>query len=136
MRYNHLAVIVSAIAFFAFGAIWYTVFGEVWHTGVGKTAAELSALGAAPYIMSLGLSVIMAYGIATALDLARATTWQRGANVAAFLALVLFGTITLLEYGYEGRPLAPTLINIGYGIIGAAIIGAIEGAWRIKKVAA
>ncbi|GAC1433040.1 MAG: hypothetical protein NVSMB5_26870 [Candidatus Velthaea sp.] len=133
MRYNHLAVIVSALAFFGFGAIWYTIFDTAWHADIGKSPEDLLELGYSPYIMSVVMAIIMAYGISTALDLARATNWSRGASVAGFLALVLFGTITLTQYTYEGRPIALTMINLGYGVFGAAITGGILGAWRLRK---
>jgi len=51
-RINHLAVWVAAIAFFAWGALWFTVLGGPWLNALGKSRADLNS-GAWIFIVSL-----------------------------------------------------------------------------------
>ncbi len=38
VRLNYLAILVSALVYFAMQAVWFTVFMNEWLAGIGKTA--------------------------------------------------------------------------------------------------
>lgn len=56
-----IAVIVAAVATFAFGAVYYTVLGKAWMDAVGTTEAEIKKTrSAVPFITSFVSLVVMA----------------------------------------------------------------------------
>jgi hypothetical protein len=131
-RINHLAVWVAAIVYFLFGWLWYTLFATQWMALMGRTAAQTQ--GVLPvYVMSFVLGLILAY--ATGIALSRHPedqTLQQGVSFAIFMGLALFATQTLTQALYEQKPIALWLIDVGYVLVGFAIIGAIVGGWKAR----
>jgi hypothetical protein len=76
--------------------------------------------------MALGLS----YGLARMLSWLHDMTPLRGAFIGFSMGLLIFGTMTWMDYTYEMRSPILTLIEVGYVVIGMAIMGAILGAWK------
>lgn len=132
-RINHLAVFVSAVAFFALGALWYTVFfGHLWLqlTGAGEKPAGSMAT---QFIGSFIMDWIVGYMIAVALSRSDNPNMVRhGVEFGVFMGLGIFGTMTLMNYLYENRSFALWAIDVAYVVLGMAIMGAIIGAWRAK----
>jgi hypothetical protein len=130
-RINHVATWVAAIVYFLWGWLWFSVlFAGQWTALMGKTMANPSA---ALFIESFVLGLLLAY--ATSIALSRRPedqTVQQGISFALFMGIAIYGTQTLNQALYEGRPLALWLIDAGYVIIGFAIIGAIIGGWKKK----
>src|SRR5277367_5514061 len=136
VRLNYLAILVSALVYFAMQAVWFTVFMKEWLAGIGKTADELHQEGG---------SVVLAYLIAFvgALVMAAAISWFtqvtgkqnviRGVLVAivAWVGFVL--TTWSAEYAFEEKGLRVLLINTGISLIGMVVMGAIQGAWKAKS---
>jgi len=125
-RINHVAVIVSAIAYYAWGALWYIAFGKVWDvlTGVTTTAPTT-------YVISFVIGFLVAYTIAYVLRGSRdAGGWQGGAALGAILGIGVWAANLLENYAYVAHPLGLWAIDAGYGVIGMAIVGAIIGGWR------
>ena len=59
---NHLAVLIAAVAGFAFGAAYYMTLSRPWLAAMGKTREELAAAGKgspAPFIVSIVALLIM-----------------------------------------------------------------------------
>lgn len=136
-RVNHVAVLVSAIAFFLIGALWYAaLFGHQWMaiTGTtGKPASEMTST----YAITFVLAWILSYAIAMTLaDSARPGTLRRGVELGIMMGIGVFATMSLMDCLYEGRPLALWLIDTGYVVVGMAVAGAIVGAWQNKTAAA
>lgn len=133
---NYLAVLVSALVYFAMQAVWFTVFMKEWLAGIGKTADELHQEGA---------SVVMAYviGFVGALVMAAAISWFtqmtgkqtviRGVlvGIVAWIGFVL--TTWSAEYAFEEKGLRVLAINTGISLIGMVVMGAIQGAWKAKS---
>lgn len=135
-RINHLAVFVSAIAFFILGWIWYDLlFGRVWMTLTGHVATSTGNM-IPMFIGSFILGWVLAYVIAVALsETTNPNPARHGVEFGVFMGLGIFGTMLGLEYIYEGRTFALWVINAGYVVVGMAIMGAIIGAWRAKAAA-
>jgi hypothetical protein len=129
-RINHLAVWVSAVAFFFWGYLWYTIFSAPWHALANNPPAP----SIATFIESFVLGLILAYSSAMALTRrAEDQTLQQGVSFAIFMGIGLYATMTLNHVIYEGRSLTLWLINTGYTLIGYVIIAAIVGAWKKKS---
>lgn len=132
-RINHLAVFVAAIAFFLLGAVWYTVlFGHTWLQLTG--AAEKPAGNMlTPFVGAFILDVIVGYVIAVALSRSEtANMLRQGVEFGAFVGLGVFGTMSLMNFLYEGRSFELWAIDTAYVVLGMTIMGAIIGAWRTK----
>ena len=127
-RINHLAVLAAAVAYFAFGAIWYIVLSGPWQAYMGGKGAAPSA---GLYIGSFVLGLLLAY--VTAIALARRPedqTVAQGVSFALFMGIGVYATQTLNQALYEARPFGLWLIDAGYVVIGFALIGAIVGGWK------
>ena len=132
-RINHAAVWVAAVAYFAWGAIWFTLFEGPWRAMAQPSTTPTPTV----YICSFILGLILAY--ATAIALTRRPddqTLQQGISFAIFMGIAVFASQTLNIALYEARPFGLWLIDAGYVITGFAIIGAIVGVWKKRQVAA
>jgi Protein of unknown function (DUF1761) len=126
---NYLAVIVAAVAFFAWSAIYYAppVTGRAWQRAVGLTQEQarpnpaiLVASYVAYFLMALTLAAI-----------ARSTG---ASTVGDGLVLGLFIGIGIVAAGiYNGglyeQKLPLAWINIGNALIGFLIVGVIVTVW-------
>ena len=127
-RINHLAVLVAAIVFFVWGAIWFTVLGPQWMAAAGVEKGTGSPVN---FVASFVLGWVVAYVIAFALmERPGGADLRTGAVLGAFAGLGLYATMLLNQYLFEHRPMALWFIDAGYVVIGFAIIGAIEGVWK------
>ena len=134
MKTNYLAVLVSAIAYWLLGAVWYAVlFGKPW---MALEAIPLEKLQAAnpvvPYIVSFLLNLLIAYVLSQLCFWRNATTAARGAALGILLWIGFVGPITYTTYMYELRPWQLFAINGFYPLVGLALMGAILGAWTKK----
>ncbi len=136
-RVNWWAIVVSTIAYFFLGYLWYGIlFQTAWLAAIGKTSPPLMSGGgsvAFPYAVTLVLSFFLAYGLARILSWRENMNPGRGAFIGLSMGLLIFGTMTWMDYMYEMRGNAIALINIGYVVVGMGIQGLILGAWKPKS---
>lgn len=133
---NHVAVILSAVVFFAIGAGWYTVLANPWMNGIGKSMEQLAKDGAGsplPMVVGFLAILVMCYTLNSLLNRLGETTAAGGAMTAALVALGLVAANIALNYGFEMRGVGLWLINAGYALIGLVAAGAIIGGWRRKS---
>lgn len=137
-RINHVAVFVSAIAFFLLGWLWYdALFGRLWMSLSGHVATASASSMMPQFAGSFLLGWILAYVIAIALDeTTNPNPARHGIEFGIFMGLGIFGTMLGTMYIYEDRPFALWAINTGYVVVGMAVMGAIVGAWRKRTAAA
>jgi len=135
MKTNYLAVIVSAIAYWFLGAIWFGVlFSKPWMELEHWTEAQArTANPILPYVISFILNLLIAYVLAQLCLWRNATTAARGAALGILLWIGVVGPITYTTYMYEMRPFHLFAINEFYPLVGLALMGAILGAWTKKS---
>ncbi len=131
---NFLAVIVGAIASFAFGSLWYSplLFIKAWQEGVGisdedfKNSNMVKTFGG-----SLVMMIIMSLGMAILLRGHEAgdINWQVGLMHGLYVGLMFVATGAAINILYQNRSLKLWLIDAGYQVIILMIMGAIIGAW-------
>ena len=139
---NYFAVIVSATAFFALGALWYNdiLFGKAWRDSMGKTDKEFEKEQAeSNMVVSFGLmflgSILMAFVTAYLVDL-MAVVYPNASDIMIGLQTgfwVWFGYIAayvLTAISFENRPWKYYFINTGYWLVGALIMGVILNVWK------
>jgi hypothetical protein len=134
MRTNYAAVVVAAIAYWILGAIWYGVlFSKPWMTLEAMSEIHAKSMNPVlPYVVTLGLNVLIAYSLAQICIWRSANTIGRGASVGVLLWIGLVGPVTFTTYMYEMRPWQLFAINQFYPLFGFVLMGAIIGAWTKK----
>lgn len=136
MRVNYLAVVVSGLVFFGFGALWYTMLSKQWLAAIGPhDTSNVGGAVAYPFIVSLLMSMFLAYGVARILAWRGPVGPAEGALIGFSFGLLIFGSMLWTMYAYEQRGMTLGFINVGYVSIGMAIQGAILAAWKAKKPA-
>ncbi len=132
---NYLAIIAAAIAAFVFGAVWYTTLGKRWMAACGKTEAEIRNQGKSmpvgPMVASAIGLIVMSWALAGLIGHLGPgqVTLRNGIISGAFCWLGFVVTTVAVNYAYQGRKVALTVIDgahwLGVLVIEGAVIGAI-----------
>ena len=129
---NWLAILVSAVAYFALGAIWYSfLFRNSWIrlTGVKMDDPNAKKGVAGIMVTSFLLIFICTIGIAIVLSRVGATSWMSGVKVGLVAGICFCTTAISNSYLYEQRPAGLHMINCGYNIVGCLVAGIILAVW-------
>ncbi len=132
---NYWAIIVSAVASFILGMLWYSplLFGKPWMKMMGLTQQHAEAAKkkgmAKYYIGNFIATLIMVYILSHFVDYAQAKTISDGLQLGVwvwlgFIATLLFGSIL-----WEGKPFKLYLINAGYRLVELLIVASILSVW-------
>ena len=81
-------------------------------------------------VMSFLMALVLGYGSAIALADSDNPTASHGISFGLFMGIVFYASVTLTTTLFSGRPLGGWLLNIGWALIGFAMVGAIVGGWR------
>ena len=127
------AVLVSGIAIFMLGALWYSVlFKAPWIRLMNKSEEELRAAGGGTmaYVIVFVASLLTAYTIAVLLNHFPPVTPLRSTLVAilcwiGFTAATSFATVL-----FSGTPRKLWAINSGYNLVSFIIAALILTFWR------
>jgi hypothetical protein len=135
MKTNYWAIVVSAVAYWMLGALWYGVlFGQRWMALEGITMEQAKSMNPVlPYILTLVLNLVMAFVLAQLCLWRNANTAGRGAAVGVLLWIGIVGPIVFTTYMYEMRPKELFAINEFYPLVGLCLMGVILGAWTKAK---
>ena len=130
---NYLAILIAAVAGFAFGAVYYMTLSRPWLAAIGKTKEELAAAGKGspvPFIVSIIALAIMAWTLAGIMGHLGAgqVTVKNGIISALFVWLGFVITTQSVNYAFGQRKPMLTVIDgihwLGVLVIQGAIIGA------------
>ena len=130
---NKLAVLVAAIVHFCLGMFWYSpyLFGNQWLNAIGKTQQQTQQTPMLmPIVASFIYYLLMAYVLAWVIVRSGEQSAKRGVAVAFVMWFAFVVTTSGIQYGFEGRPGALYVINLGYTLIGMLLMGAIVGGWK------
>ena len=124
---NLLAVLVAAIAAFAFGAVWYTALSKQWLAALGKTREQLN-VGFTPFIWSVVVELVMALVLAVLIgNLPGGITITTGLTVGLLAWVGFVATTLILNHRYEGLSWSLTILDSGH-LLGVLLIqGAVIG---------
>ncbi len=132
---NIWAVLVSAVAFWVLGALWYSpvLFGKRWQKAVGLSEEELKKANMA---VIFGTSFLIMLFMVWALnfvinshkaeDVGLGQGLHYGLFTGFFFAMLTMG----INYLYQRRSFVLWLIDGIYVVLGLGIAGMILGAWR------
>jgi hypothetical protein len=131
---NLLAVLVSGVAIFLLGGLWYSpvLFAKAWVRLMGKTEEELKAGagGAAPYVAVFLCALITAYALAILLNHFQPLTLLKGIELAVLCWLGFAGATSFGSAMFSGTPRALWLINSGYNLVSFIVAAIILTLWR------
>src|SRR5579872_1832526 len=133
-KVNWLAVIVAAIAFYAWGALYFTLLKVPYSAAAGYTAEQIAngAKNPMPYLISFIPALVLPFGTAIALADSDQPGARHGVEFGIFMGIIVFVTNYLSINLFQMKPYSLWLIESGYVVIGMMIVGAIVGAWRKK----
>lgn len=118
---NYLAVLVSGVAYFMLGGLWYSpvLFANPWMKALGLTEEKIKEQGsAAPaYIVSVIGSLVSAYFLANFVHLTGTDTLVAGLGMGFSVWLGFVVTTSAPPYFYEDRPKygLPDLHGVHFG---------------------
>jgi Protein of unknown function (DUF1761) len=135
MKTNYGAIVVSAVAYWMLGALWYGVlFSQRWMALEGITMEQARSMNPVlPYVITLVLNLLIAFVLAQLCLWRNANTAARGAAVGVLLWIGIVGPVVFTTYMYEMRPKELFAINEFYPLVGLCLMGAILGAWTKAK---
>jgi len=131
-KVNWAAVVVGAIAFWLWGALWFTLLKGPYVAAVGFTPDQMANKDPLPYILSFIAALVLALGTAIALADSNQPGARHGVEFGFFMGVIVFVTNYLSINLFQMKPYSLWLIESGYVVIGMMIVGAIVGAWRKK----
>ncbi len=121
-----LAVIVAAVAGFAFGAVWYMTLQKPWVEASGIEVDEKGQpvdASVTPFIMA-GIAMLLVAGMMRhTFALSGIDTAMEGLVSGLGIGLFFISPWIMINNGYGRRPFSLTLIDSGYATFGCAIIG-------------
>ncbi|HYH86512.1 MAG TPA: DUF1761 domain-containing protein [Pyrinomonadaceae bacterium] len=136
MKINYPAVVVSAIAYWILGALWYSplLFSRTFISLKGWTPEDVAAIQAAgagrEIAIAFASSLLLAYVLAHFIKFTGAETLRAGLATGFWLWLGFVITTNLETVIFEKRPLGLYLINNGYHLVGMLGMGALLAVWR------
>jgi Protein of unknown function (DUF1761) len=134
MKINYAAVVVSAVAYWLLGGLWYGLLFTAPYRELENLGVMPAGMNAAlPYFVTFLLDLVIAAAIATVCKWRNANTAGRGMAVGLLLWIGVVGPITFTTHLYEMRPLELFEINEFYPLAGLCLMGAILGAWTKKS---
>ena len=133
---NYLAVVVTGVALFMLGGLWYSpaLFANSWMAQMGKSREEMMKATegklAAMYGSAVVASLLVAWTLAVVLNHFPPHTALRGAEVGALCWLGLAGATSYSTSAFSGQPTKLWLINSGYNLVQFVLAGVILSVWR------
>ena len=128
---NFLAILIAALAAFAWGALYYTSLSKQWLAAVGLSKEQIqTARSPMPFVISFVALLIMAWVLAGTLSHLGPgqVTLKNGIISGLFLWLGFIATTVFVNNAYPGRKYSLSLIDsihwLGVAVIQGAVIGA------------
>lgn len=137
---NYWAVLVSGVAAFVLGGIWYgPLFGKQWGKLMGWGEEKMEQMKKDPvakkkimkaYVVHFLASLVMAYVLANILDFAKATTVSAGMQGAFWTWLGFIATTFLGMVLWGGKSFKLYCIDAGFYLVNMLIMGSILAVWQ------
>lgn len=132
---NYMAVIVAALANFAFGALWYSplLVANKWAKIIFKDQDFAEATKGSNMAMIFGMAFLL--GVVQALGLSfilanNTSSFLYGAITGLAVAVLFVLMNTWKNSLFERRPFAYVMINGTHDMIVFMLMGGIVGVWR------
>ena len=112
---DYLAVVIAAVASFAFGSIWYMALAKPWAAAQGKTADDFKP-SPGPFITAIVAQLIMAFVLAMVITLIGGTghALANAIGTAAILWLGFVITTMTVNHAFQDAKTQLTLVDGGH----------------------
>ncbi|WP_108813396.1 DUF1761 domain-containing protein [Loktanella sp. Alg231-35] len=124
-----LAVIVAAVAAFAFGAVYYMVLSKPWMEAaaieVGEDGNPVNSSDPTPYVVSFICILLVAGMMRHTFALSGIETFGKGIQSGLGVGLFFISPWIFINTGYSDRPWKLAVIDAGYATSAATVIGAV-----------
>ncbi len=132
---NYLAVGVAALATIFIGALWYSplLFHKHWVKAHGYSEEKVEQMrktAGRAYIVSLFCYVVMAFVLAVLVSYTGVSTVLQGAFLGFLVWIGFLSTLGLTAHIFSEKQLSTYLIDAGYQLVYAVVMGVILAAWR------
>jgi len=125
---SFIAILVSAVAGWLFGMVWYMSLGNAWMSAVGKTREDLKP-SPGPFIIAFVALLVMGWVLAAVIGHMGQVTIRNGV-LSGFLMWLGFVITTLtVNHGFGGQKPKLTLIDGGHWLGVLLVQGAVIGAF-------
>ncbi len=129
---NYLAVGAAALATIVIGVLWYSppLFGNLWMKAHGYTQEQMRKKAGPGLIVSLFCYVVMAFVLSVLVSYAGASTALQGASLGFLVWIGFLATLGLTAHMYSEKPLSIYVMDAGYQLAYAVVMGVILAVWR------
>ena len=122
---SYLAVLIAAVAGFAFGAIWYGILGKPWMAAVGMT--ERPKPTPAPFIIAFVCQLVMAWMLAGLIGHLGDVTVERSLITAALVWVGFVLTTMLVNHRFQSARWSLSVIDGGHWLGVLLVMGLVVG---------
>lgn len=126
---SYLAVVIAAVAGYAFGALWYSVLGKQWMAAVGMT--EQPKPTPAPFIIAFLCQLFMAWMLAGAIGHLGEVTVVRSLIAAFFIWAGFVLTTMMVNHRFQSARWSLTLIDGAHWLGVLLIMGLVVGLFGV-----
>ncbi len=135
IQINYLAVGVAALATIFIGALWYSplLFHKLWVKAHGYSEEKVEQMrktAGRAFLVSLFCYVVMAFVLAVLVSYAGASTVLQGAFLGLLVWIGFLATLGLTAHMFSEKRWSAYLIDAGYQLVYAVVMGVILAAWR------
>jgi hypothetical protein len=129
---NYLAVGVAALATLLIGALWYSrlLFGKVWLEAHGYSEEKARQKAGRGFVVSLFCYLVMAFVLAVLVSYADVSSVLQGAFLGFLVWIGFLATLGLTAHMFSEKPLSIYLVDAGYQLVYAVVMGSILTAWH------
>ncbi|MFY9557641.1 MAG: DUF1761 domain-containing protein [Blastocatellia bacterium] len=132
---NYLAVLVSALAAFALGGLWYSplLFAKIWVKAHGYTDEQVQQMqksAGKAYAVSALCQFVIALTIAVLVGYLHMARCVQGLKLALLLWAGFAFPLGLMANMFSEKRISVFLIDTGYQLVYLLIIGAIITVWQ------
>lgn len=126
---NWWAILVATVVAFALGGLWYgPLFGQAWLDAIGKKAEELEP-SPQPFIVSAVAALLTCVVVAALLKMTGTTGLLSGALFGLITGIGFIATAMASDSAFCGWGMKLWMIQSGYRVAYAVLMGAILGVW-------
>lgn len=136
---NYLAIVLAAIASYAFGALYYGALGKIWLEAIGQSVEEAQGRASMiPYGVAFLALLVMATVLAGILGHLGPgqVTLKNGVISALFVFVGFVATTLIVNHAFQGARMKHTLIDAGHWLGVLLLQGAIIGWMGVSAAAA
>ncbi len=132
---NYLAVGVAALATVFIGALWYSplLFHKLWVKAHGYSEEKVEQMrktAGRAFMVSLFCYLVMAFVLAVLVSWTGVSTVPQGAFLGLLVWIGFLATLGLTAHMFSGNRLSTYVIDAGYQLVYAVVMGVILAAWR------